>query len=289
MSKSSFPPGLYVAATPIGHLADITERVRDGLAGCDLIFAEDTRRAQSLLSALGIQRARSSIRALHEHNEKDARNQVVNALSENLSVMLISDAGTPAVSDPGFQAVDAAWRAGFRVSPLPGPSVVIAALSVCGFARWPMSFWGFAPAKTSARLEWLHTIQEAGGLAVMFEAPHRAEESIQDCAEIFGESTPMLFARELTKQHETLLRGSIGEVKKQIQELKDQDPGSAKGEMAWVFDLGDKPVIDANQESLKAWAAMLRKELPAASGAKILVKMLGVSRDDAYQAMLNKS
>ena len=198
MSNISFPAGLYVAATPLGHLADITERVREALIHCDLIFAEDTRRTQTLLQALSIQRPRSSIASLHEHNESEVKDRVLEAVRQGQSVLLVSDAGTPAIADPGFQVVNAAWLAGCRVTPLPGPSAVITALSVSGFARWPMTFWGFAPAKQSARLEWLRKIQHVGGLAVIFETPHRAVDSMADCAAVFGQSTPMLFGRELT-------------------------------------------------------------------------------------------
>lgn len=286
MSTRSFPPGLYVAATPLGHLGDISQRVRDGLSDCDVIYAEDTRRAQMLLSALGIGRAKGSIRALHDHNEALVKDQVITDIQAGQSVLLISDAGTPAVSDPGYLVVDAAWQAQVPVSPLPGPSAVIAALSICGFARWPMSFWGFAPAKSAARQAWLETIRHAGGLAVIFEAPHRAVDALEDCANVFGPDTPMLFGRELTKQHETLLRGSIQEVQLKVNTMRQQDPGSAKGEMVWVFDLGEKPVTTATQETLEAWAATLASELPASSAAKCLVKMLGVSRDAAYQAVL---
>lgn len=286
MSTSSFPPGLYVAATPLGHLGDITQRVRDGLAQCDLIYAEDTRRAQMLLSALGIGRQKNSIYALHDHNESVVKDQVIAAIAAGQSVLLISDAGTPAVSDPGYAVVDAAWQANLPVCPLPGPSAVIAALSVCGFARWPMSFWGFAPTKSTARQTWLQAIRKAGGLAVIFEAPHRAADAMTDCAAVFGPDTPMLFGRELTKQHETLIRGSIREVQSKIILMQAKDPGSAKGEMVWVFDLGEKPVTSATQDQLEAWATTLANEMPASSAAKCLVKMLGVSRDEAYQAVL---
>lgn len=286
MQKQSLAPGLYVAATPLGHLADITERVREGLAHCDLLFAEDTRRAQSLLSALGIHRPKSSIRALHGHNEKDVIEDVLNALRQQQSVLLISDAGTPAISDPGSFLVDAAWQAGIHVTPLPGPSAVITALSVSGFTRFPMSFWGFAPAKTGARRQWLTSIHATHGIAVLFETPHRAQDCLADCAQIFGPDTPMLFAREISKQHETLIRGSIVEVQARIEHLRQQDPGSAKGEMVWVFDLGDKPQVSMDAAQVDSWAALLIQEMSAASVARCLVKMAGISRDEAYQAVL---
>lgn len=286
MSKTSFPGGLYVAATPLGHLADITQRVREALLHCDLIFAEDTRRTQTLLQGLSIHRPRGGIASLHEHNESEVKARVLEALAQDQSVLLVSDAGTPAIADPGFQVVHAAWLAGFRVTPLPGPSAVIAALSVCGFARWPMTFWGFAPARQSARLEWLGKIQQVGGLAVIFETPHRAVEAMEDCAKVFGPNTPMLFGRELTKQHETLIRNSIEKVQVQVAQQKLQDPGSAKGEMVWVFDLGEKAQGLASQAQLKSWASMLAAEMPASAAAKCLVKMLGVGRDEAYSAVL---
>jgi len=290
MGKNTFGPGLYVAATPLGHLSDITERVREGLAACDQLYAEDTRRAQQLLSALGLSRPKSSIYSLHDHNELAMTGQVLAALESKQSVILISDAGTPAISDPGFQVVDAAWKQGFAVHPLPGPSAVIAALSVCGFARWPMSFWGFAPSKASARRQWLRRIKGSTGLAVIFEAPHRAEESLTDCAELFGPQTPMLFGRELTKQHETIFRSTIAEIQLRVQTQNQIDPGSTKGEMVWVFDLGEKTAENqeagAARQQLEQWASVLASEMPAAAAAKCMVKMLGVSREDAYNAVL---
>ena len=286
MTSRLFAPGLYVAATPIGHLDDVTDRVRQALEDCDLLYAEDTRRALQLLAGLNISRPRSSIHSLHAHNEAAAAARVLQAVSNGQSVVLISDAGTPAVSDPGHVLVDAAWRAGIAVCPLPGASAVMAAISVSGFARWPMSFWGFIPAKPSARRAWLDEIKAHGGLAVLFEAPHRAGPSLAECAQAFGPDTPMLFCRELTKSHETLLRGSIAEVQLQIQALAEKDPGSAKGEMAWVFDLGDQAKACASEAELQRWAGALAREMPASNAAKCLAKMLGVSREQAYAALL---
>ena len=287
MERPSFPPGLYVAATPLGHLGDITDRVRAALEICDLIFAEDTRHTLALLRGLGLHRAAGSVRPLHQHNERDVIDQLLDALSRQRSVMLVSDAGTPAISDPGSLAVDAAWRAGYTVTPLPGPSAVITALSICGFARWPMSFWGFSPAKPSGRRTWLELVKRHAGLAVIFETPHRARESLADCQDIFGPDTPMMFGRELTKQYETVLRGSIREVREKIERLQERDPASAKGEMVWVFDLGnietDAAAID--RAKLEQWAAVLGNEMSAAAAARCLVKMLGVPRDDAYAAV----
>jgi 16S rRNA (cytidine1402-2'-O)-methyltransferase len=287
MERPSFPPGLYVAATPLGHLGDITDRVRAALENCDLIFAEDTRHTLALLRGLGLHRSATTVRPLHQHNERDVIDQLLDALSRQRSVMLVSDAGTPAISDPGALAVDAAWRAGFTVTPLPGPSAVITALSVCGFTRWPMSFWGFSPAKPSARRTWLQLVKRRAGLAVIFETPHRAGESLADCEDVFGSDTPMMFGRELTKQYETIVRGSIREVREKIECLRERDPASAKGEMVWVFDLGsietDETAID--RAKLEQWAAVLGKEMPAATAARCLVKMLGVRREDAYAAV----
>lgn len=286
---NTFAGGLYVAATPLGHLSDITQRVKDALASCDLVYAEDTRRAQSLLAALGISRSRASLRSLHAHNEAELRKEILEELAKGASIVLITDAGTPAISDPGALAVDAAWSQGFHVSPLPGPSAVITALSMSGFARWPMSFWGFAPAKASARTSWLARIQAAAGIAVIFETPHRAQASLDDCAKVFGADTPMLYCREMTKQHETFFRGSIREVQQRISERLAQDAGSAKGELVWVFDLGNAKEglpDDVDGIMLHRCAAVLAAELPAASAAKCLSKMLGVHRDLAYQAVL---
>jgi 16S rRNA (cytidine1402-2'-O)-methyltransferase len=288
MTSPLFAPGLYVAATPIGHLGDVTHRVCQALAHCDLLYAEDTRRAQQLLAGLQVSRAKSTLRSLHAHNERAEAAGILEEIAQGKSVLLISDAGTPAISDPGHGVVAAAWQAGLPVSPLPGASAVMAAVSVCGFARWPVSFWGFAPAKGQSRKTWLAKVKRHGGLAVLFEAPHRAQESLQDCADIFGPSTQMLYARELTKSHETLLRGSIGQVQEQISALKEKDPGSGKGEMAWVFDLEETTERSESEATLQQWAAALAKEMPASNAAKCLAKMLGVSRETAYAALLRE-
>jgi 16S rRNA (cytidine1402-2'-O)-methyltransferase len=152
-----------------------------------------------------------------------------------------------------------------------------------------MSFWGFAPAKASARIGWLSQIKAAGGLAVIFEAPHRATASLNDCADIFGAETPMLYCREMTKQHETIFRGSISEIQQSVAEHQANDPGAAKGEMVWVFDLGEALPItpaDVDGELLDRYARVLAAEMPAAAAAKCLSRMLDVSRDAAYQAVL---
>ena len=287
MQQSSFPPGLYVAATPIGHLSDISERVRQALAECDLLYAEDTRRAQMLLTALGLHRPRSSIRALHGHNEKSALHAAIKELDAEKSIVLISDAGTPAISDPGSFLVRAAWESGLPVVALPGPSAVISALSISGFVRWPMSFWGFAPTKAGARRSWLSQILEARGIAVIFEAPHRAAACLVDCAAVFGPETLMLHAREMTKQFETLLRGTIAEVAIELEALQQRDPGSSKGELVWVFDLGDRPLKNPAEVPLHEWAKILCAEMTPARAAKCLMKLAHVSREAAYQAVLD--
>jgi len=287
MQHPSFPPGLYVAATPIGHLSDISERVRQALTECDLLYAEDTRRAQALLTALGLHRPRSSIRALHGHNEKAKLHAVIRELGAQKSIVLISDAGTPAISDPGSFLVRAAWESGLPVVALPGPSAVISALSISGFVRWPMSFWGFAPTKAVARRSWLSQILEARGIAVIFEAPHRAAACLADCAAVFGPETLMLHAREMTKQFETLLRGTITEVAAALDTLQRQDPGASKGELVWVFDLGDRPLKNPGEAPLHEWAKLLCAEMTPARAAKCLMKLAHVSREAAYQAVLD--
>jgi len=287
MQHPSFPPGLYVAATPIGHLSDISERVRQALTECDLLYAEDTRRAQALLTALGLHRPRSSIRALHGHNEKAKLHAVIRELGAQKSIVLISDAGTPAISDPGSFLVRAAWESGLPVVALPGPSAVISALSISGFVRWPMSFWGFAPTKAVARRSWLSQILEARGIAVIFEAPHRAAACLADCAAVFGPETLMLHAREMTKQFETLLRGTITEVAAALDTLQQQDPGASKGELVWVFDLGDRPLKNPGEAPLNEWAKILCAEMTPARSAKCLMKLAHVSREAAYQAVLD--
>jgi 16S rRNA (cytidine1402-2'-O)-methyltransferase len=194
------PGTLYVVATPIGNLEDVTLRALRILREVTVIAAEDTRRTARILQQYSISTRTTS---LHEHNERAKMPRLLERLQAGESVALVSDAGTPAVSDPGAALVAAAHQAGIRVEPVPGPSAVIAALSACGFPETEFSFLGFPPARSNARKRWLSGLASERRTLVFYEAPHRIRQCLTDMLEAFGDRE-LLVAREITKRHETL-------------------------------------------------------------------------------------
>jgi len=201
-------PTLYVVATPIGNLRDISLRALDTLKSVDTIAAEDTRVSRKLLDHFGIS---AKLIAAHEHNEREAAQRLLALLEQGKSVALISDAGTPAVSDPGALMVERVRAAGFRVVPIPGASAITAAIAAAGLQAGPFCFHGFLPARTSARRKALMRLKERSELQVFFEAPHRVIDSVADMARIFGGERRLCIARELTKMFEQFQVCRLGE------------------------------------------------------------------------------
>jgi 16S rRNA (cytidine1402-2'-O)-methyltransferase len=196
---------LLVVATPIGNLADLTARAREALAGADLVACEDTRRTGQLLSHLGIRRPMLS---LHEHNERGRLPRLLAMLDDGATIALVSDAGTPLLSDPGFLLVREAAAAGARIEPIPGASAVLAALAVSGLPPCPFTFAGFPPPKSGKRREFYRRCGALGHTVVIFESPHRILRSLGDAVAELGER-PAALCRELTKLHEETLRGAL--------------------------------------------------------------------------------
>jgi 16S rRNA (cytidine1402-2'-O)-methyltransferase len=201
---------LVVLATPIGNLGDLSERARRELERCDLVACEDTRRTGKLLAHLGIKKPMVS---LHEHNERWRATQVLERLAAGDTVALVSDAGTPLLSDPGFLLVRAAIERGLRVEPVPGPSALLAALVVSGLPPSPFTFWGFAPPKRGRRRTFYRRIAASGHTGIVFESPHRLLASLEDAIAELGEARPIALARELTKIHEEVLRGPLADIR----------------------------------------------------------------------------
>jgi 16S rRNA (cytidine1402-2'-O)-methyltransferase len=279
-------PGLYVVATPIGQLADLSARARQVLSASDLICAEDTRKTAALLNALQIGKPSLGLLALHAHNERQQVAQVLEHLQSGRCVALVSDAGTPGVSDPGARLVDQAWQAQLPVFPIPGASALTAALSVCGF--WssedqPVTFWGFLPSKTAARRAQFDQIGQRAGVSIVFEAPHRVQASLQEAADVLGADCPMLLCREMTKPFETFLRGSISEVLQKRDAGLTEDSHSGQGEHVLVFDI--KPSrgrLARSALSLHEWAGLLKEVCPPTVSAKLLAKAFELDRQEAY-------
>lgn len=273
------PGVLYVVATPIGNLGDITARAAEVLASVDLVAAEDTRMTQRLLSHLGLKK---NLRSLHAHNEADQSAQFVSRLQQGQSIALVSDAGTPLISDPGFPLIRAARQGGICVSPLPGPSAVIAALSVSGLACHRFAFEGFLPSKKQARVTTLSALVREPRTMVFYEATHRIVESLKDMCEVFGGERPACVARELTKAFEQVETSTLEALVSWIQE----DANRQRGEFVVMVE-GLSVVTDELEAADEALLLALLSEMPVKPSSKLAAKITGKSAKLFYQRALD--
>ena len=265
---------LYVIATPIGNLADISARALDTLRTVAAVCAEDTRHTRPLLAHYGIDKP---LIALHDHNEEAIAQKVVERLLAGESLALVSDAGTPLVSDPGFKLVRAARAAGVRVSPIPGACAAIAALSVAGLPSDRFAFEGFLPAKASARRERLGRLASATATLVFYESSHRIEESLADMVAALGADRPAVLARELTKLFETVLDGDLAGLLAQVQ----ADPNQRRGEfVVMVQGAGDDEAAQIAEG--RRLYAKLNEHLPPSAAAKLAAELSGAPRKALY-------
>lgn len=268
---------LYVVATPIGNLEDITLRALRVLAEADIVAAEDTRHSRVLLSRHGIER---QLLALHEHNEDRQSPQLVERILQGESLALISDAGTPLLSDPGYRLVRMAVEAGIPVVPVPGASAVTAALSVAGLPTDRFVFEGFLPPKAAARRKRLQALAGEPRTLVFFESSHRIEDCLADLESAFGEERPAAVCRELSKRFETVLRGTLAE----LRDLVGSDPDQGKGEFVLVVGGSSTETGDGLEQAL-ALAQALREHVGASQAARIAASLHGVSRRDLYRLL----
>lgn len=268
------PGTLHIVATPIGNLGDLSQRALEVLKGVDAICAEDTRHTRQLLSHFGLERP---LLALHQHNEDAQAAQLVARLQAGDSLALVSDAGTPLVSDPGYRLVRAARAAGVRVSPVPGACAAIAALSVAGIASDRFVFEGFLPAKSGARRDRLARLAAEPRTLIFYESAHRIEESLADLATAFGDERPAVLARELTKLFETVLDGGLGELRDQVA----ADPNQRKGEFVLVVE-GAGDDVDARLAEGRRLYLKLSGHLPPSTAAKLAAEMSGAPRKSLY-------
>lgn len=268
---------LYVVATPIGNLDDLSQRARLTLAAVDLIAAEDTRHTQRLLSHFGI---KTPLLALHDHNEAQLVPQLVADLAGGRNVALVSDAGTPLVSDPGYRLVAAAHSAKIAVRSVPGPSAITAAVSVSGMATDRFCFEGFLPSKKAARRDALRALSRERRSMIFFEAVHRVAATLEDMIEAFGADRPAFLGRELTKLHEQNVCASLGE-------LAEGLAGGAivaKGEFVIVVaGAGEQPRRDIDVDRL---LQQLADRVPARELARILAEATGQGRNELYRRLL---
>lgn len=265
---------LWVVATPIGNLEDLSPRARRVLAEVAVIAAEDTRHTRHLLQHFGVS---TPMLALHEHNEASVVPQILERLRSGEDIALVSDAGTPLISDPGSRLVAAVRAAGLRTSPVPGPAAFVAALSVAGLPSERFAFEGFLPTKLGLRRERLAALSGEVRTLVFYEAPHRLEALLEDLQFAFGAERPAAIARELTKVHETVLDGSIAELRERVASDADQ----RRGEIV-VLVAGSKGSEAAVLAEGRRLFALLRAELPPARAARIAAEFTGASRRALY-------
>lgn len=270
---------LYIVATPIGNLDDLSSRAIAVLSKASLVAAEDTRHSGRMLQAIGVE---TKMIALHDHNERDRAERVLQALEEGSDVALISDAGTPLISDPGFVLVREARRRGLRVSPIPGPCAIIAALCAAGLPTDRFTFEGFLPSKKGARRTLLERLSADAATLVFYESPHRILEAVADIADAMGPGRELVIARELTKTFETFYAGPASEV---LQTLQD-DPHGSRGEFVVMIHGAQKEAADEGMEEVDRVLKLLLTELPVKKAAKLGSEITGKAKNDLYQRAL---
>ncbi len=276
---SNCPGALYVVATPIGNLGDLSPRARETLAAVDVVAAEDTRHSQKLLSRYRIARP---LLSLHEHNEEARTGVLLARILAGESVALISDAGTPLISDPGYRLVAAVHRAGATVSPIPGPCSPIAALCISGLPTDRFRFEGFLPPKHKARRARIEALAREPETLVFLESPRRIRATLEALAETLGPAREAFLARELTKLHERTDRGTLGELSARAA----SDPYADRGECVLVVDGCREPANNAGGGRARELLRVLVEELPPARAAVVAARLCGCSRNEAYELAL---
>jgi len=266
---------LQVVATPIGNLADLSARAAAALRSADLIAAEDTRRTLVLLKSLGIEKPLVS---LHEHNESQRVPGLLARLAAGETIALVSDAGTPLLSDPGFELVRRAAEAGVAVQVVPGPSAITSALAVAGLPTDRFCFEGFLPARAPERRAALRRLASEPRTLVFFEAPHRIRAALEDMAAQFGPARSAAVARELTKAHETVYRGTLGE----LGERAKTEENFGRGELTIVVHGAEAATRDVDQALLLRTVELLARELPPGRVAALAAQLTGATRAAAY-------
>jgi len=269
---------LYVVATPIGNLADITERALSILKNVDLILAEDTRRTLPLLQRHAVNA--SNLQAFHEHNELKIQDRLIDKLLSGEKIALVSDAGTPLISDPGYGLVAKAHEVGVKVEPIPGACAAIAALSASGMPTDKFFFVGFMPAKSSKRKADLLELKEQVGTLVFYESSHRILASIGDCLDVLGDRFAVM-GRELTKMHETIHAAKLSELK----EFVAADSNQQRGEFVLLIE-GAKRNVEVDDKEVDRVLKILLADLPVKQAAAMAASILNVKKNLTYQRAL---
>jgi 16S rRNA (cytidine1402-2'-O)-methyltransferase len=265
-----------VVATPIGNLQDISPRAIDSLARADAIAAEDTRVTARLLEH---HRLRARLIAVHEHNEQESADRIVEELSRGKTVALVTDAGTPGISDPGAVVVAKARAAGFRVIPIPGPNAAVAALSAAGLRDGPFLFYGFLPPRSAMRRKALAELKSVPYALVFYEAPHRIVESVEDLAAVLGEDREMVIARELTKMFEEIHRCRLGDAAEWLRGNSDRQ----RGEFVLMVEAA---AVEPRGMDWEPMLAALLEEMPLARAVKLVCRLTGAKKNAVYERAL---
>ena len=270
---------LYVVATPIGNLGDITLRAQQTLSEVDFIAAEDTRRTRPLLNHLGISKP---LIALHEHNERERSESLLDRIMEGEDMALVSDAGTPLISDPGYHLVKQARQRGIQVVPIPGVSALVTALSVSGLPTDHFRFEGFLPHKSSARKKTLQSLAQESVTLVFYESSHRIMAAVDDMCEVFGEQRESILARELTKLYETVLGETLGDIRAALA----VDANQSRGEFVVIIKGLDAEEVSAEAARSDELIALLLAEMPLKSVSRVVSQYMGLAKNDIYQRAL---
>lgn len=266
----------YIVATPIGNLDDFTDRAKRVLQEVDFIAAEDTRHSKRLMNHFGIE---TRLFALHDHNERDKAAYIASLLDDGKNVALISDAGTPLISDPGYHVVHFLRQEGHRIVPVPGASALITALCASGLPTDRFSFVGFLPAKSKSRRDEMSSWVPCLGTVVFYESTHRILDCLEDLNTVWGDTVQVALARELTKTFETFLSGSVSEIK----QILEDDSNQTRGEFVMMVSLPDEQ--EDNTEALKVLTILL-KELPVKQAAALAAEITGEKKNALYKQAL---
>jgi len=271
---------LYIVATPIGNLDDITFRAIEILKNVDVILAEDTRHSKHLLNHYDI---KADLWAFHDHNEKQKSQVIVNDLLEGKNMALISDAGTPLISDPGYVLVREAKKVGVMVSPIPGPSAMISAMSASGIASDKFSFFGFLPNKQTARVKAIQAVAHTDQTVIFYESPKRILACAQDLQSVLGDERIVCLAKELTKSFETIKTDTLPNLINYLQE----DATHQKGEFVILISSINKDDKVAGEEQLDKILPILLVEMGASKAAKLAAKITGIDKKYCYQRAID--
>ena len=267
---------LFIVATPIGNLDDITFRAVETLKSVDLVLAEDTRHSQKILNHFDI---KTPISAFHDYNEREKCTTVIDKLKQGVSIALISDAGTPLISDPGYVLVSVAKKNSIKVAPIPGPSALIAALSVSGVPSDSFSFFGFLPSRQNARIKSLRMFTSRPETIIVYESPKRILATLADMLLVFGKEREICLAKELTKTFETVLTTNIPSLIDYI----SADPNHQKGEFVLLISSTAKKAQLELDQQLDKLLPVLRGEMGASKAAKLAAKITGIDKKYCYQ------